>query len=137
DLSARRAANGVAKALSMARSAIGPVGPNGVPALMSEGASIRLHHAVELTCDLTELHHALRTAVSLAPGDARDAALVAGIAAETTLLPEEPYASWAIEARDELEELRRTARLELGRDRSNGRGQADPQSVMDAWSAVA
>lgn len=137
DLSPSGAANGVAKALSMARSAIGPVGPDGVPALVSDRASIRVHDTIQLACDLGDLRGALGAALAMPPGDAREAALVSALATDATLLPEEPYASWAMAARQELEELRHAARLELARDRTRGHGHADPPSVAAAWTAVA
>ena len=137
DLSPSGAANGVAKALSMVRSAIGPVGPNGMPALVSDRATIWLRDTIELASDLADLRRALDAALSTPPGDARDAALAGTLAIEAALLPEEPYANWAIAARDELEELRNAARLELARNRSDGHGQADLPSVTAAWTAVA
>ena len=137
DLSPAGSANGVAKALSMARAAIGPVGPGGVPALVSDRTSIWIHETVDLRSDLDDLVETLHAALAMSPGTARDAALTRATDAEPTLLPEEPYAGWASEARQELDELRRTALLELARDRSLGHGVADARAVSSAWAAVA
>ncbi|MGH2454771.1 MAG: hypothetical protein ACRDHD_00720 [Candidatus Limnocylindria bacterium] len=47
------AANAVAKAISMARAAIGPVGSAGVAALVADRASIWVHESIELRISRT------------------------------------------------------------------------------------
>ncbi|HEX6128006.1 MAG TPA: AAA family ATPase [Candidatus Limnocylindria bacterium] len=137
ELSPASAANAVAKALSMARSAIGPVGPRHVPALEADRGAIWLSEQVDVEIDLEQHAAAFRAALALTPGEARDAALVAALANEATPLAEEPYADWAVAAREELEELRATARLELARNRAAGHGESARAAVLEAWSAVA
>ena len=136
-LSPASAANGVAKALSMARSAIGPVGPRRVPALEADRSSIWLAEKVDIDIDLERHVAEIRAALARPPGAARDAALVAALGTEATLLAEEAYVDWAVVAREELDELRMTARLALARDRADGHGDSAHAAVLDAWSAVA
>ncbi|HEX2142637.1 MAG TPA: AAA family ATPase, partial [Candidatus Limnocylindria bacterium] len=137
ELAPARAANGVAKALSMARSAIGAVGGRHVPALEADRTSIWLSDQVAVQIDLDDHRAALHDALAVPPGDVRDAALTAAVANDATLLPDEPYADWAGQARDALAELRLTARLELARNRTDGHGRADRAAAIDAWNEVA
>ena len=104
-----RAANALAKALSMARSALG----EGV--VGSSRSFVRL--AVPVETDLDVAIAALERATSLGP--ARQAALEDALAIEGELLPEEPWADWAEAMRVRLADLRRAARIELARATAN------------------
>jgi len=136
-LSPASAANGVAKALSMARSAVGPVGPQRVPALEADRSSIWLTEKMDIDIDLERHVAEIRAALARPPGAERDAALVDALATEVTLLAEEAYVDWAVAAREELDGLRMTARLALARDRADGHGDSARTAVLRAWSAVA
>ena len=54
---------------------------------------------------------------------------------EGVLLEDEPYADWALRRREDLESLRREARLALARDRARGYGRSGPADVIRAWEA--
>ncbi|HEX3956736.1 MAG TPA: AAA family ATPase [Trebonia sp.] len=111
----RAAARALSKALSMARAALAPLGEPGTSLL---SASLTHIWAAGVTVDADEQRAALRAALAMAPGADRDDALVAALADEADLLDDEPYADWAIRAREHLDELRRQARLALARDRA-------------------
>lgn len=141
DLAPARAANAVAKALSMARAALGTaaqVGPDGrdTAILMADRMSIWINPGLAVAIDLHSLESDLRAALEVAPGIDRDAALVSALASDEALLPEEPYADWAQAAREGLETLRQRARITLARDRAQGDGSSAPESVIEAWNAV-
>jgi len=78
---------------------------------------------------------ALRAGLAMPPGQGRDDALAAALAADGELLPDEPYADWADRARDQLNSSRQEARLALARDRAKGAGRSGPQDVTAAWLA--
>lgn len=128
------AANALAKAASMARSAMGRSGSGWHP-LSADRSSIWLEGP--LAVDAAALRARIAAALDLAPGRERDARLVAVLQDQRPLLPDEPYADWAAGARDDLERRRHEARLALARDRARGHGVADPAKVVAAWSAVA
>jgi DNA-binding SARP family transcriptional activator len=109
DLDHERAANALAKALSMARSALG----EGV--IESSRSFVRLASPVEtdLEIAMAALQH------TTAAGPARRAALEDALAIDGELLPEEPWADWAEAIRVRLEDLRRAARIELARATAN------------------
>jgi DNA-binding SARP family transcriptional activator len=108
-LDGQRAANALAKALSMARSALG----DGV--VESSRSFVRLAAPVETDLDVALA--ALERAT--AEGPARQAALEDALAVEGELLPEEPWADWAEAVRVRLADLRRAARVELARATGN------------------
>src|ERR1700682_2065335 len=109
DLDRGRAANAVARALSMARSALG----EGV--LESSRSFVRL--AVPVEADLDIAMAALERATLAGPS--RRASLEDALALEGELLPDEPWAEWAEAARTRLADLRRAARVELARATAN------------------
>ena len=112
----RAAARALSKALSMARAALAPLGEPGESLLSASLTHIWADAGA--TVDADGHRAALRAALEMAPGADRDDALVAALADEAELLDDEPYADWAIRARDQLDELRRQARLALARDRA-------------------
>jgi len=112
----RAAARALSKALSMARAALAPLGEPGESLLSASLTHIWADPGA--TVDADGHRAALRAALALAPGADRDDALVAALADEAELLDDEPYADWAIRARDQLDELRQQARLALARDRA-------------------
>lgn len=108
-LDGERPTNALAKALSMARSALG----EGV--VGSSRSFVRL--AIPVETDLDIAIAALERAT--AEGPARRAALEDALAIEGELLPEEPWADWAEAVRVRLADLRRAARVELARATGN------------------
>jgi DNA-binding SARP family transcriptional activator len=108
-LDRKPAANALAKALSMARSALG----EGV--VGSSRSFVRL--AIPVETDLDIAMAALERATADGPG--RRAALEDALALDGELLPEEPWADWAEAARVRLADLRRAARVELARATAN------------------
>lgn len=126
------AANALSRALSMAREALSALGED-VPAMLrADRGHVSLFPDLPVDVDLVAHEEALRSALNMGPGP-RDAALSAALAEERALLEDEPYADWAIRPREALELLRQTARLQLARDRARGRGQRQPDAVIDAW----
>src|SRR5437763_10613432 len=133
DLDPRAAARSVSKALSMARAALAGLGEPAASLLEADLTRIWANPAVEV--DAAEHEHALRAALALGPGHARDGLLATALAEEGELLADEPYADWALRPRERLESLRQEARLALARDRARGAGQARPEAVLAAWEA--
>jgi class 3 adenylate cyclase/DNA-binding SARP family transcriptional activator/tetratricopeptide (TPR) repeat protein len=132
-LEPRAAARSVSKALSMARAALAELGEAG-PALL--GADLtHLWLSPRIAVDADAQSDALRAGLALPPGQGRDAALTAALAADGELLPGEPYSEWADRARDRLNSLRQEARLALARDRAKGAGQPGREDVTAAWLA--
>ncbi|HEY6788369.1 MAG TPA: AAA family ATPase, partial [Trebonia sp.] len=115
-LPTRAAARALSKALSMARAALAPLGEPGASLLSASLTHIWVGPVV--TVDADEQRAVLRAALAMAAGADRDDALVGALADEADLLDDEPYADWAIRAREHLDELRRQARLALARDRA-------------------
>ena len=132
-LDPRAAARSVSKALSMARAALAPLGPGADGLLAADLTHIWAAPDAEVDAEGTE--RALRAALTLEPGQDRDARLTAALAGDGELLADEPYADWALRPRERLESLRQEARLALARDRSRGAGQARPEAVLAAWEA--
>ncbi len=124
-----RASGSLSKALSMARAALAPF-----EVIAADRDVVWLAGAIEV--DAEEQRSALRQAMALPPGDARDAALVAGLEERGRLLDQELYADWARHPRHELEGLRESARLALARDRGAGHGRASSWDAQDAWREV-
>ena len=108
-----RAANGVAKALSMARSALGA---DGNEVLAADRDWLWIGEGVTLTIDLDSHRGALEDALRQPPGPERAAALEAALATEDELLPEDLYADWTLPARRELDDLRERALLVRAQD---------------------
>ena len=132
-LEPRAAARSLSKALSMARAALAELGEPGAALLGADLTHIWLSPGVEADADTQA--DALRAALAMTPGPARDDALVLGLADDGELLPGEPYADWADRARDQLNSLRQEARLALARDRAQGAGRPGPDGVEAAWRA--
>jgi class 3 adenylate cyclase/tetratricopeptide (TPR) repeat protein len=129
----RAAARSLSKALSMARTALAELGEPGAALLGADLTHLWL--SPEITVDADAQADALRAGLALPPGQERDDALVAALAVDGELLPDEPYADWADRARDQLNSLRQEARLALARDRGKGAGRSGPQDVTAAWLA--
>jgi class 3 adenylate cyclase/tetratricopeptide (TPR) repeat protein/two-component SAPR family response regulator len=132
-LEPRAAARSLSKALSMARAALAELGDGGAALLGADLTHIWL--SPRLVVDADERVRALRSGLALAPGEARDEALVDALADDAELLADEPYADWADRARDQLNSLRQEARLALARDRAKGAGRSGPDDVTEAWLA--
>lgn len=137
DLTPARAANAVARTLSMARTALRGDPEQPLRFLAADRTAIWVAESVRLVTDLDRHTAALRTALALPAGSARDAALVAALGERRPLLADEPYADWALAARRSLDELRALARVTLARDRDAGHGRSDLPSVLAAWIDVA
>jgi DNA-binding SARP family transcriptional activator len=108
-LDRERAANALAKSLSIARSALGE------HVVEASRSFVRL--AIPVETDLAIAIAALERATAKGPG--RRAALEDALALEGELLPEEPWADWADAARVRLADLRRAATIELARATAN------------------
>jgi class 3 adenylate cyclase/DNA-binding SARP family transcriptional activator/tetratricopeptide (TPR) repeat protein len=129
------AAHALYKAQSMARSALGELGPQTGGLLCADPAQIWVATDVDLRLDLDAHERALRTALAGSPGLGRDSSLVEALSMEGVPLEDEPEAEWAARVRERVEYLRQEARLELARDRSRGLGRAHPEEVLQAWQA--
>jgi DNA-binding SARP family transcriptional activator len=125
------AARAVSKALSMARSTLAELGGTAASLLEADLSHIWASPAAGVDAEAHE--QALRAALSMEPGQARDDRLVAALAEDGELLADEPYADWALRPRERLEALRQEARLALARDRAKGAGR--PEGVTGAWEA--
>ena len=126
-------AQALSTALSLAREALAPLGPESACLLRADRANIWVGDEVALDIDAEAHEEALRLALKMEPGAGRDAALGTALGQNAVLLDEEPYAEWAISPREALELLRQRARLELARDRARGFGRSQPDAVIDAW----
>jgi class 3 adenylate cyclase len=131
-LPAHAAARALSKALSMARAALAPLGEPGASLLSANLTHIWADPGALVDAD--EQRAALKAALAMHPGADRDDALVAALANEASLLDDEPYADWAIVAREQLDELRQQSRLALARDRaaSAAMGSFPPQGTASA-----
>ena len=134
-LSGEAATAALYKALSLARSVLGELGPLGEGLLCANRSHIWVSSETPLEVDIASHEQALRSALGTSPGQQRDSALVNALIADGVPLAEEPAAEWAVRARERVEYLRQEARLELARDRARGLGQARPEEVLAAWRA--
>ncbi len=134
-LSLEAAAHSLYKAQSMARTALKQLGPEAAGLLRADRSQIWADPAVSLIVDLDVHERALRAALQVLPGQARDAALVEVLSTGGAPLEDEPEADWAARVGERVEYLRQEARLELARDRSRGIGRAHPEEVLQAWQA--
>jgi class 3 adenylate cyclase/tetratricopeptide (TPR) repeat protein len=137
NLGAARAANGLSKALAMARAGLAALGDGAQGLVIADRAHIWLPPSAAVEIDYVRHQAALAAALRLGPGAERDEALSSALAADAVLLEDEPYADWAIEPRAQLDALRLRASLELARDRARGRGRSGPAAVVEAWEACA
>ena len=125
-LDSDQAANALAKALSMARAAIGP------RLIESTRSYVRL--AVPVETDLHELEQLLKDALK-APSAARAERLRTALATTGDPVPEERYADWPEPARLRLAEARRRCRLELARAAAGEGAAAQADAWEDAFAA--
>jgi DNA-binding SARP family transcriptional activator len=132
---AASAANALRRALSMAKAALSPLGEGAAGLLSADRGRIFANAALPVEVDSELQAGELRKALATAPGPGRDELLCLALAAEGTLLEDEPYADWAIRPREALETLRQEARLALARDRTRGAGRCCPEAVVEAWEA--
>src|SRR3984957_8615781 len=132
-LEPRAAARALSKALSMARSALAELGADGAALLAADLGHIWASPGVVV--DGEACAEALRAGLARPPGQLRDDQLSAALARDGELLADEPYADWAIRARDRLAALRQEARLVLARDRAAGAGRAGREDVLAAWKS--
>ena len=133
NLGPRPAANALSKALAMARSGLSALGPPAADLVQADREHIWISPEAPLDVDFVDHETALRAALHMAPGRARDDALSLALADEGVLLEDEPYADWALRPRERLDELRLRARLELARDRARGSGKSSLGAVTEAW----
>jgi DNA-binding SARP family transcriptional activator len=134
-LRSQAATNALWKALSMARSVLGQLGAPAVGLLGADRSGIWAATDVALKVDLDAHVQALRAALRASPGLGRDRALADALSTGGVPLEDEPEAEWAARVREQVEDLRQEARLELARDRSRGVGRARPEEVLQAWQA--
>ena len=134
-LGAAEATNSLRKALSMAKTALSSLGDEASGLLLSDRSRIWVQETLELEVDFELLQRALRSALSLPPGEDRDQCLRDALSAQGALLEDEQYVDWALRPRDELEALRHEARLAVARDRNNGFGRTGSDDVLYAWEA--
>src|SRR5262249_52857486 len=87
----------LSQALSLARSALAPLGEPGASLLAADLTHIWAAPGAQV--DAEEQAVALRQALALRGGAGRDEALVAALADDEMLLADEPYAEWAAAAR--------------------------------------
>ena len=123
----------LSRALSLAREALAPLGPVAAGLLRADRANIWFGDEVLLDIDAEAHEGALRSALRMQPGAARDAAFSTALQQDGVLLDNEPYVECGLAPRQALELLRQRARLELARDRSRGYGRSQPEAVIDAW----
>jgi DNA-binding SARP family transcriptional activator/tetratricopeptide (TPR) repeat protein len=133
DLDPHAAARALSKALSMTRAALAVLGEPAPVLLEADLARVWAVPSVVVDADGHEA--ALRAALAMAPGLDRDDQLTGALAVDGELLADEPYADWAMRARDRLDALRQQARLALARDRAGGAGRIQPDAVAAAWEA--
>jgi len=127
----RAAARALSKALSMARATLSELGEPGAALL---GADLtHIWAAPDAVVDADEQAAALRQALGMEPAAGRAAALAVALKDEGELLAEEPYADWAMLAREHLESLRQEARLTLARDQAADSSQSSADAVTQAW----
>ncbi len=137
DLAPRAATNALNNALSAARAVLAGLGDGATGILCTDRTHIYIPDDAPVAVDL-ELHEcALRTALGMAHGDGRDAALVDVLSEERVLLEDEAYSDWVLRRHESLELARQEARLALARDRSAGFGRPGPEAVMSAWETYA
>ena len=117
----------------MARSGLSALGPPAADLVQADREHIWISPEAPLDVDFVDHETALRAALHMAPGRARDDALSLALADEGVLLEDEPYADWALRPRERLDELRLRARLELARDRARGSGKSSLGAVTEAW----
>jgi DNA-binding SARP family transcriptional activator/tetratricopeptide (TPR) repeat protein len=136
DLTPDRAANAVAKALSMARSALGAAAHDGGQILQSDRGAIWIDSEADVYVDLDDHMAALGDALELTGASALESTLAVALRNEQPLLPDEPYADWAVVARDRLATRRLEARLAEARARTAAAQWPGEQTVIDAWAGV-
>jgi DNA-binding SARP family transcriptional activator/tetratricopeptide (TPR) repeat protein len=127
------ATNALSKALSLAHDALSCLGEEASALVNADRGHIWVEPGCPLEIDCVTHERSLLSALQMAPGHERDAALCAALAVEGVLLEDEPYADWALRPREALELLRQRARLELARDRSRGSGRSRPNEVIEGW----
>ena len=133
DLGAHSGARALSKALWMARAALGELGEPASSLLQADLGQIWASPAGRAHTDFEAQEEALRTALAMSAGLARDDLIVEALADDGELLADEPYADWALGPRERLVALRQEARLALARDRSKGAGRSRPEAVVEAW----
>ncbi len=110
----------------MARAALSRLGEPAATLLQADLVNIWVSPDVTVSVDAERQEAALKAALDFGPGQLRDDSLVKSLSENGLVLADEPYADWALRAREELEALRQQARLALARDRSRGFGRAGP-----------
>ena len=110
----------------MARSSFGPDRDR---VLAADASAVWIDESLRVETDLGQHCAALRSAMARPPGPEQDRELDALLAEGPELVPEEPYADWAMAARDALSELRREARRALARARASGQTGAGPLAI--------
>jgi class 3 adenylate cyclase len=129
------AARSLSKAISLAHSALAPLGPDGRALLQADRTHIWATRDRPLEVDWEAEEHALSTALEAEPGKRRDDLLTEALANQGVLIEDEPAAEWASRPREHLEWRRQEARLTLARDRARGLGWCRPADVVGAWEA--
>ena len=136
DLAPGAAANALHNAVSAARAVLADLGGLAVGLVRTDRTHIYVPLDAPVEVDLEVHRKAFNVALSMAPGDGRDAALVDVVSERRVLLEDEAYPDWVLRPRESLELARQEARLALARDRSLGFGRCGGQAVIEAWEAV-
>ncbi|HUY60280.1 MAG TPA: AAA family ATPase, partial [Candidatus Dormibacteraeota bacterium] len=126
------AARSVSKALAMARTAFGPDRDH---VLGANTTTVWIDPSLAVETDLEQQIARLCLATERPPSPERDRELAQLLGIDGEVVEEDPYADWAIPARESYEEVRRQARLELARGRASGSAGAGPAAVVEAWRA--
>ena len=140
DLAPTASANALSRSLSLAREALSTLAKEVPERLRADRAHIWFSADPPLDVDLVAHEEALRSALAMEAGGARDVALSGALAEDGVLLEDEPYADWALRPREALELLRQGARLELARDRARVGGAQRPRRLSrlgrTAWATT-
>jgi DNA-binding SARP family transcriptional activator len=103
DLAPGAGANALNNALSAARAVLADLGGPAAGLLCTDRTHIYVSPDTPVEVDLEVHLGALNAALGMAPGDARDAALVDVTSEQRVLLEDEAYPDWSLRPRESLE----------------------------------
>ena len=105
------AARALSQAISNARTALSALGQQAPALLQADLVHVWANPAIPLDVDLYRHENSLRMALEAAPGSDRDRLLTMALADGGALLADEPFAEWAVRARERLDWAARTRAL--------------------------